>query len=379
MSSSSPNLTESWDINDWFNSTQRGLCGLLNLGNTCFLNTAIQCLLHTPHFVHLFMSNRYCSARPRTKEQSHSSEHERWMNRWNELSRYMWNEGTSYENRRVISPVLFLQDTLHLARCLDMVEFSGFGQKDCVEFILFAIDRLHQSMSYETTMTIQGEPKTEIDKHAVDAYTSWIKFFQKEYSDILPIFYGQFFVKVVTYDANDEIKETTCLYEPFNSLAIDIPTIRHADTPDDMRIPTILDCLRYNFRKESIPYGTGGYKNKMTMLWKLPTILIVSLKRYQISDTPSKNNQLIDFTLSRDTHVAELDLSEFVVGYTPTSSRYRLYAVVHHVGDMDCGHYYASIRHTNGQWYCMDDTNVYPIDDTAVKRNVYALLYQHIV
>lgn len=38
-----------------------GLCGLNNMGNTCFMNAAIQCLVHTPLLAAYMISGRYRS------------------------------------------------------------------------------------------------------------------------------------------------------------------------------------------------------------------------------------------------------------------------------------------------------------------------------
>lgn len=50
-------LTESYPMISGRVASSMGLTGLQNLGNTCFMNSAVQCLVHTPKLVDYFLGN----------------------------------------------------------------------------------------------------------------------------------------------------------------------------------------------------------------------------------------------------------------------------------------------------------------------------------
>ena len=85
------------------------------------------------------------------------------------------------------------------------------------------------------------------------------------------------------------------------------------------------------------------------MIWKLPKVLLLTLKRFTFE---GKMNQTVDFSMD-----TPIDMGEFVYGYGKESSKYQLYAAIHHIGSMESGHYYASVFHKN-EWFCIDDTSV---------------------
>ncbi|WOL10894.1 ubiquitin carboxyl-terminal hydrolase 8-like isoform X1 [Canna indica] len=110
-------------------------------------------------------------------------------------------------------------------------------------------------------------------------------------------------------------------------------------------------------------------------LWRLPDIIIVHLKRFSFSRF--FNNKLEMFV---DFPIHDLDLSRYLACKSKEPSKYRLYAVSNHYGNMGGGHYTAYIYHeVDGCWYDFDDGYVHPIAEDTVKSSAaYVLFYQRV-
>jgi ubiquitin carboxyl-terminal hydrolase 8 len=345
MDSDTPDIKSKWVITSK-TFLNKGFCGLQNLGNTCFMNSAIQCLAHTEQLVSLFLSNNYLDDLKKDCKELDL------ILSFNELLRYIWFKNSS------ISPRKFLVMSQKLATEKNLLQFAGFAQNDSIEYLLFIIDSLHQALSYRAKMTIVGNPKTERDNHALKAYETWEKFFKNEYSQLIKLFYGQFLTKVDTLNDDNSIKESNYLYEPFNCLLLDIPT--NLD-----RMVTIYDCLNMYCNLED---NLSNNKRKRTQFWKLPDILIISFKRFD--ENREKIEDEILFPIDN------LDLSKYVNGYNANKYKYELYAVIHHTGNTNGGHYFASIKNANGNWYIMNDMQINQCDTDFLIKYAYCLFYR---
>lgn len=101
---------------------------------------------------------------------------------------------------------------------------------------------------------------------------------------------------------------------------------------------------------------TAMFASKQMMLHRPPMILHLHLKRFTFdaaSGRMRKVNRHVQFP-------AILNLTPYILDPHDACVRYRLYAVVMHVGK-SCykGHYFAYVRSSRQNWFCMDDEEVY--------------------
>ena len=328
---------------------KKGLCGLTNLGNTCYMNAILQCLNNTMPLLEYFISNTYKKDVNLDKIEKYIVEH------WNVVSRSLW-----FSNN-IVSPQQLHSSISMVVLKRGLNQFQNYSQNDSQEFLQFFLESLHTALSKEVVMKINGSATNKLDNYALIALESWSKFFSKEYSKIIELFYGQFFTTITTIDIGKEpiLSES---FEPFSSLSLEIP--KKLDV-------SLYDCLD-NFTNTEILSSTDvSEKSKRIMFWSLPTVLVIFFKRWD--NRRNKINTNIDFPL------LNLDMSKYMQGYNKSSYKYNLYAVVNHSGGSGGGHYYSYNKNNDGNWYKYNDTIVSTTNTSRlVSSDAYCLFYNKV-
>ena len=224
-----------------------GLIGLSNLGNTCFMNSALQCLRYTIPLSAFFMRYNVQTKNELTDAYIH-------------LVRKTWfNQSGSY------SPRKFKQ-----ALGLSNKRFMGYSQQDSQEVIIHLLDVIHESLKDIGTKN------------------------KKKRSIISDIFYGKF--KQIVHCPKCGYDSIT--YQSFTDL--EIPLCKSNSSSIDLG-----ECIENFITEETLDqnnlYTCDKCKQSVQAIKKmdldiLPNFLIVTLKRF---DKQKKLNDLVDFPLEK--------------------------------------------------------------------------------
>lgn len=359
----------------------KGITGLANLGNTCFINACIQCLSHT-YELNDFLSKEDGEYKKHLNNKPESV----LLVEWDDLRKLMWSQNC------VISPGRFINTIQRIAKITNRDLFTGWSQNDLPEFLLFLFDSFHSALTREVIMDIKGNIKTKKDEMGKACYEMMKTQYTKDYSEFLNIFFGihvSVLTSVVEKDKQltgngEDINYLSLRPEPYMLIHLPIPSKEEVNIRNTDKNVTLFDCFNKQCESEILEGDNAWFNekenkkqnvNKRLLFWSLPNIMIIDIKRFitSMNGRSKKNQQFIDIPINN------VDFSKYVEGYAKETYIYDLYAICNHHGQIDGGHYSATIKTSNGKWYNFNDTQVTEIlvNDNIISGNTpYCLFYR---
>ncbi len=198
--------TEPLDLNN-------GLVGLVNLGNTCYMNAALQMLVNVTDLRSYFLESSDVFKSEINKSNALG------LNGNMAVAFYMlFKQLWTNKIQRSITPTK-LRDLI----CQKYAHFRGYEQQDTQEFMCSLLSVLHEDLNrvlkkpyYESSLECEDDNLKKTYEVAVE---SWKRFLTRENSVVVDNFYGQFKSKLTCPECN----HISITFEPFSNLLVPIP------------------------------------------------------------------------------------------------------------------------------------------------------------
>jgi len=359
-----------------------GLSGLENIGNTCYMNSVLQCLSATDFLNQYLRTKMFKNDLKNGVNRQIIKEKKSEITNFDDIMYEIPKFKTKYRFKNSLTYRLYqLIKLLWNINCeviprkfkatLDELipHFRGYAQQDSHEFLSIILDRLHEEFKSDVEIVEVKQPaKLNIEmisvlEGGINFYKNFIK---SNHSIILDIFYGIFLFEIKCKLCDNCVYN----YEPFNTIEVDLQS------------DTLEECLSGYFKQSEVDYTCQKCKDagiqiqglalKTQSIFLLPNKLCIQLKRFKKDLHVSKITKLIQFP------IRDLKLKQF---YNDESIQYNLYGVVHHSGSLNGGHYIAYTKNfMTNDWYEFNDAYVSQIKnvDSIVNSGAYLLFYEKI-
>ena len=353
------------------------VAGLTNLGNTCFANTVLQCLIHTLPLSQYFLSKGYLrDAHAKARVLADAKKSKRtillgtmclpFLEEYHKLLFVLWSQRPPTITPQSLMVTGMRESVIRRRASAGAPVFLMGKQHDMAEYLQFVLDLMHDTTGVPVEMHVHGEARSRRDQMMVDSYTHFRQHFAKEHSVVIDQFAGQYYVQIQTCD-NKMPQDHSESYDPFLTLTLALPV--------GVKACTLYDCLGLMREPEIIDGWKGGRSDaprmieKRTYIWTPPKVLVIHLKRF--ANNHVKNGCAVAIA-------PMLDLTDYCMGLeTPT--HYQLYAVGNHEGTLQFGHYYADCKAKTGQWHRFNDASVTDMTvDQLDPHTCYVLFYHRV-
>ena len=315
---------------------------LANLGCSCYINTAVQCMSHCIPFLHHIL-NHDCKGADFDV-----------FKELRDLLVILWLDRKGVIPRRFVKAMRLSFDKL-----MNIDE-----QNDMQEFVNILIDKLNASIGQALGANDIARICNDLDDFNRRANTSWLSVHKAAYSWIVDMFYGQF-VRQITCS---HCKDVTHIFDTFSDVMI---SFDQEGCEDDAELGRMVSKL---INRELIPdRECDSCKNHapgecITRFYRLPQILMINVKRF------SGNLTKVTKPINVPEHI---DLSATCIDIKPdVKAKYSLMSIACHIGSMHNGHYFAVCRHPDGSWLMIDDDSLSPIEHyTKIDSRAYYTMF----
>ncbi|GMH95362.1 hypothetical protein TrST_g10740 [Triparma strigata] len=184
--------------------------GLTNLGNSCYMNSALQCVMHSQEVRRVFLSGDWQGY---VNKDNWESTGGKLAGAFSRLIGQYYMDGESY-----ISPIDFKRC---VKDCDKEYGFGGLRQHDCTEFIIWLLDRMHEDLN----VAVIPKPYVEFTdsdgtNQAVASRVNHEKDLLRDDSELSKVFRGQWQSTCIC----PICKNVSVKFEPFNTNTLEVKT-----------------------------------------------------------------------------------------------------------------------------------------------------------
>lgn len=381
--------------------------GLVNLGNTCYLNAVVQSLVSLKGFMDLLRDEKWLKDVREAAGMNHVPPETSTVELKEKVDLYKYflnaiRDITAQKKDKVVVNLSDLKETIGKRTSV----FIGNAQQDAHELLLNIVDELTQDMkryaseyinlssksiSYQLMARSEGPDKENLDLHPVLPTTS------------------EFYVELNRKLTCEDCQYSRNILETFRALSLDLPAAKIVKCKCN-QIPKVLIT-----KKEGLNHGRAFYKCERCSFFQwqsveeplsldrlfndtfkddilelkcdncptgtraraiyqvktLSNVLILHLKRFQATLEKRMDPVCIPTTLDPNTWNTSTSFSTFT-----------LRNVIHHKGrTAGSGHYVTDVRKEDATWTRYDDSIVQDLDSETVKgmawhETAYILFYE---